>query len=59
MLKFALLAEINKSPQRTCVCQGHDKMISRHGSESQEATYFLQLALLEWERKARKAHASC
>ena len=38
-----------------CVCQGQDK-ISRHGS--QEATYSLQLVLMEWERKARKAQSS-
>ena len=32
-------------------------MIFRHSS--QEVTYSLQLALIIWERKARKAQASC
>ena len=53
MLKFALQAEINKSPSGPVF--GQDT-ISSHGS--QEATYSLHLALMEWVRKARKAHAS-
>ena len=45
--------EIDKVPAEL------DKQISHHSS--QEATYSLQIALMEWERtlKARKAQASC
>ena len=55
MLEFALYAsaEINESPSIPMF--GQDK-ISRHGS--QEVTYLLHLALMEWERKAIKAQAS-
>ena len=51
---LGLQAEINESPRWPVF--GQEK-ISRHGS--QEASYSVQLALMEWEWKARKAQVSC
>ena len=56
MLKFSLQAEINQSPSGPVFASGQDKISP--SSHSSQATYSLQLALMEWERKARKAQAS-
>ena len=53
MSQFTLQAEIDESPVGPVFGQGK---ISCHSS--QEVTYSLQLALMEWGREARNSQAS-